>query len=265
MINLIKADFYKINRSMIYKILFLISSICAVATTLVSHMLHTGDIDMATASSTAMLTDVVMLSLINSVLAGQMICGDFENKLIQSSLSGCSGRLTVVAAKMITYSIMVSIMTIPYAICAILGVCMGSGFSAPFSASTYLKILFESNSVEFSVDLLLKYIVIVVIMMLVYAAQSGIMFIIGFMMKNKALLTTIISFILSTFIGMSTAMIISNSGCEYLSFTPYSEDIYSMGHDTEIGLLVKLALVCIGFLVAYTGIAYATFRKSEIK
>ncbi len=265
MINLIKADFYKINRSMIYKVLFLISSICAVVTTVISHMLHIGDIDITSASSVAMLTDVVMLSLINSVLAGQMICGDFDNKLIQSSLTGCSGRFTVVSAKMVTYTIMVGIMTLPYAICSIVGICMGSGFSTPFSASTYLKILFESNTADFSAELVLKYIAIVVIMMLVYAAQSGFMFVTGFLMKNKALLTTAISFILSTFIGMSTSMISSDSGNDFLSFTPYSVDVYALGNETENLTLVKIALVCIAFLAAYTGIAYAAFRKSEIK
>ena len=265
MINLIKADFYKINRSMIYKVLFLVSSVCAVVTTVISHMIHTSDMDITSASSAAMLTDVVMLSLINSVLAGQMICGDFDNKLIQSSLTGCSGRFTVVSAKMVTFSIIVGIMTLPYAICSIVGVCMGGGFSTPFSASIYLKILFESNTVEFSAESVLKYIVITVIMMLVYAAQSGIMFAIGFLMKNKALLTTAISFILSTFIGMSTSMITSDAGNDFLSFTPYSGDIYSLGNETEALTLVKIALVCIAFLAAYTGIAYTAFRKSEIK
>lgn len=265
MINLIKADFYKINRSMIYKVLFLISSICAAVTTVISHLINNGDIDMSSGASAAMLTDVVMLSLINSVLAGQMVCGDFDNKLIQSSLTGCSGRFTVVCAKMFTYSVMVVIMTLPYAICTIVGVCMGSGFSAPFSASSYLKILFESNTVEFSAESLLKYIVITVIMMLVYAAQSGIMFAIGFFMKNKALLTTAISFIISTLIGMSTSMITSEAGNDFLSLTPYSGDIYSLGNETEAMTLVKIALVCIAFLAAYTGIAYAAFRRSEIK
>lgn len=265
MINLIKADFYKINRSVIYKVLFLVSTVCAVVTAIVSHLIYTGDLTTASAASAAMLTDVVILSLINCVLAGQLICGDFDNKLIQSSLTGCSGRFSVVCAKMVTYSIMVGIMTIPYAVASIIGFCLNMGYGAPFSASTYLKILFESNTVEFSVEALLKYILITVIMMLVYAAQIGFVFVLAFIMKNKALLVTAVGFIISTFIGMTTSIVTSDAGENVLSCTPFSSDIYALGYETEAVTLVKIVVVCIAFLAAYTGIAYVFFRKSEIK
>lgn len=264
MINLIRADFYKINRSTIYKILFLISSICAAVTTVISHLTYTGAVDMATASSAALLTDVVMLSLINCIIAGQLICGDFDNKLIQSSLLGCSGRFTVVCSKMITYSITIGIMTIPYAIAGILGSCLNLGYGQPLSASTYLKMLFESNTVDFSANILLKYIAISVIMMLVYAAQSGLVFVLAFIMKNKSLLVTAVGFIISTFIGMSSSML-SDSADEILSWTPYSSDIYSLGNGTQTETLIKITAVCLIFIAAYTGVAYAVFRKSEIK
>lgn len=265
MINLIKADFYKINRSTIYKILFLISTACAAVTTVISHLIYTGDVSMASAASAALLTDVVMLSLINCVIAGQLVCGDFDNKLIQSSLTGCSGRFAVVCAKMITYSVMVGIMTVPYAVAGIIGFCLDSGYGTPLSASTYLKMLFESNTVDFSAGTLLKYIAIAVIMMLVYAAQSGFVFMLAFIMKNKALIVTAVGFIISTFIGMSTSLLTSDSASEILSWTPYGSDIYTLGNDTEACTLIKIALVCVVFIAAYTGISYAVFKKTEIK
>lgn len=266
MINMIKADFYKINRSAIYKILFFIATICAVVTTVLSHLIYTEDVSMASAASAALLTDVVMLNLINCVIAGQLICGDFDNKLIQSSLTGCNGRFAVVCSKMITYSIIVGIMTLPYAVTGIVGFCLDLGYGTPISASTYLKILFESNTVDFSAEVLLKYIAISVIMMLVYSAQSGLVFMLAFIMKNKALLVTAIGFIIATFIGMATSMLTSSdSATELLSWTPYSSDIYVLGNNTEIYELVKIAVVCIAFIALYTGISYAMFKKSEIK
>lgn len=265
MINLIKADFYKINRSIIYKILFLISTAGAAVTTVISHLIYTGAVSIASAASAALLTDVVMLSLINCVIAGQLVCGDFENKLIQSSLTVCSGRFTIICAKMTTYSVMVGIMTIPYAVAGVIGFCLDLGYGAPFSASTYLKMLFESDTVNFSAGALLKYIVIAVIMMLVYAAQSGLVFMLAFIIKNKALIVTAVGFIISTFIGMSASLLTSDSANKFLSWTPYSSDIYALGNDTETGTLIKIALVCLLFIAAYTGISYAVFKNTEIK
>lgn len=266
MINLIKADFYKINRSAIYKILFIISAACAIITTVVSHNVYSGDMDIASAASTAMLTDVVMLNLINCVIAGQLICGDFENKLMQSALTGTSGRLTVVCSKMVTYTALVGIMSLPYALCSIIGSAVNSGYCAPFSASTYLKMLFDSTSVDFSADMLLKYIAISVIMVLVYAAQSGIVFLMGFIIKNKPLIVTVVGFVILTAIGMSSSLIQGNSAADKaLAWTPYSSDIYSLGNDSEAGTLVKVSLICIAFIAAFTGLSYAAFRKAEIK
>lgn len=266
MMNLIKADFYKINRSVIYKILFLISAVCAVITTVASHNVYTGDMDMASAGSTAMLTDVVMLNLINCVVAGQLICGDFENKLIQSSLTGTSGRFTLICAKMLTYMAVIGIMSLPYALCSIIGAAVNSGYCAPFSASTYLKMLFDSTSADFSANMLLKYIAISVIMVLVFTAQSGIVFLLGFIIKNKPLIVTAVGYVIATIIGMSSSLLTGNSTADkLLEFTPYSSDIYALGNESTAGTLVKVTLVCIAFIAAYTGISYAAFRKAEVK
>lgn len=266
MMNLIKADFYKINRSIIYKILFIVSAVCAVITTIVSHSVDAGNMDMASAASTAMLTDVVMLNLINCVMAGQLICGDFENKLIQSALTGTGSRLTLVCAKMATYTALVGIMSLPYALCTLIGTAMQSGFCAPFSASTYLKMLFDATSADFSAAMLLKYLVICVIMMLVYTAQAGIVFLLGFLIKNKPLIVTAFGFVISTIIGMTSSLIAGDSTADkLLEFTPYGADVYALGNDSTAGTLVKVTLICLAFIAAYTAISYAAFKKAEVK
>lgn len=266
MINLIKADFYKINRSVIYKVLFIISTVCAIITTVVSHNVYSGDMDMASAASTAMLTDVVMLSLINCVIAGQLICGDFENKLIQSALTGITNRFDLVCSKMITFMALIGIMSVPYALCAIIGSAANVGYCAPFSASTYLRMLFDSTSADFSLDILLKYIAISIVMVLVYTAQSGIVFIMGFIIKNKPLIVTTVGFVICTVIGMGSSLLAGNSKADkVLEWTPYSSDIYSLGSGSEAGTLVKVSLISAVFIAAFIGLSYATFRKAEVK
>lgn len=267
MINLIKADFYKINRSVIYKVLFIITAVCAVTTTIVSHLVGTGDMQIAAAGSAAMLTDVVILNLASCIVAGQLICGDFENKLIQSALTGSSGRFTLVCAKMITYTILVGLMTLPYALCSVIGYASGAAFGVPYSASVYLKILFETTTVDFSVTALLKYIAIVVIMALVYTAQTAFVFALAFLIKNKALIVTAVGFLVCIFIGMTSSIIAGNSEIfeKILSWTPFSAEAYNMGNDTEVSAMVKVLLVALAFIAAFTGISFAAFRKAEIK
>ncbi len=267
MINLIKADFYKIHRSAIYKVLFIILTACAVTTTLVSHFVSTGDMSFETAGTAALLSDVVMMNLASCIVAGQLICGDFENKLIQSALTGTSGRFTVVCGKMITYILLVSVMTLPYALSAIIGYVMDSGFCVPYSASVYLKILFESTTVDFSVNALLKYIVITAIMALGYASQTVFVFTLAFLVKNKSLIVTTIGFIACVFFGMTSSMIagISDTAKTMISWTPFSPDAYNMGNDTEIGTMIKVVGIALAFIAAFTYITYLTFRKTEIK
>ncbi len=267
MINLIKADFYKIHRSAIYKVLFLILTACAVTTTLVSHLVSTGDIDMGTAATAALLSDVVMMNLASCIVAGQLICGDFENKLIQSALTGTSGRFTLVCGKMITYTLLVCIMTLPYALSSIIGYVLDAGFCAPYSASVYLKILFESTTVDFSVAALLKYIAIIAIMALAYAAQTAFVFTLAFLVKNKSLIVTTIGFIACVFFGMTSSMVakISDTVKDVISWTPFSPDAYNMGNDTEITTMIKVIGISLAFIAAFTYVTYLTFRKSEIK
>ncbi len=264
MFNLIRADFYKINRSMIYKVLFAITAVSAVITTVVSHRVYAGEMDFAAASATAMLTDVVILSLVSCVIAGQLICGDFENKLMQSSLTGTSSRLTVVCAKIISFTALIGIMSLPYALCAVIGAATGAGFSVPFSASTYLKMLSDATKNDVTGGVLVKFAAIGLIMMLVYAAQTGIVFLLGFLMKNKPLVVTIIGFILSTIVGMSSSLL-DDSLDKVLGFTPYSADIYALGSDTGYGTIGKIAVICVAWIVAFAGISYAAFRKAEVK
>ena len=267
MINLIKADFYKIHRSAIYKVLFLILTACAVTTTLVSHFVSTGDLDMASASTAALLSDVVMMNLTSCIVAGQLICGDFENKLIQSALTGTAGRWTVVCGKMITYTLLVSVMTLPYALSAIIGYVLDSGFCVPYSASVYLKILFESTTFDFTVAALLKYIAITAIMALTYTAQTAFVFTLAFFVKNKSLIVTAIGFIACVFIGMTSSMIagISDTANQLMSWTPFSADAYNMGNETEIATMIKVIAIAVIYIAAFTYIAYLTFRKTEIK
>lgn len=267
MINLIKADFYKIHRSPIYKVLFLILTACAVTTTLVSHFVSTGDIGFETAGTAALLSDVVMMNLASCIVAGQLVCGDFENKLIQSALTGTSGRLTVVCGKMITYALLVSVMTLPYALSAIIGYVLDSGFCAPYSSSVYLKILFESTTVDFSAAVLLKYIVITAIMALAYVAQTAFVFTLAFMVKTKSMIVTAIGFIVCVFIGMTSSMLsgVSDTAKNIVSWTPFGADAYNMGNDAGVGTMIKVIGIAVIYIAAFTYITYLTFKKTEIK
>ena len=126
---------------------------------------------------------------------------------------------------------------------------------------------FESTTVDFSVAVLLKYVVITAIMALAYAAQTAFVFTLAFLVKNKSLIVTTIGFIACVFFGMTSSMIagISDTAKEMISWTPFTPDACGMGNDTGIGTMLKVIAISLVYISAFTYITYLTFKKSEIK
>lgn len=267
MCNLIKADFYKIHRSMIYKVLFLLMAVCAAVSTLVSHLIGTGDMDIAAAASTALLTDVVMLNLVGAVIAGQLICGDFENKLVQSAVAGCCGRFTLVVSKMVTYTLLNAVMSLPYAICAFVGFVSGAKFGPALSASSYLRILAETGSVDATAEAILKYLIVLAVIPLIYTAQNSMVFLLAFVMRSKALVVTVVGFLFCILFGMTSSLVSSHSETveKLISWTPFSPDACALCNAATSGTILKMLGISLVTVICMTLITYASFRKSEIK
>ena len=168
---------------------------------------------------------------------------------------------------MITYTLLIGLITLPYALCAVVGYASGAAFGAPYSASVYLNILFETNTVDFSVGMLLKYIAITAIMALAYTAQTSFVFFLAFVLKNKALIVTAAGFLTCTLIGMTSSLLSSSSETveKVISYTPFSADAYNLNHASEIGTMLKVIAVAVVFIAVFTGLSIAAFRKTEIK
>ena len=74
MLNLIQADLFKLRKSKAIKILLTITAISAVAMTVMANLIAQGKMDVNFNGFGFMFSDMNMISIIGSVIAGLFIC-----------------------------------------------------------------------------------------------------------------------------------------------------------------------------------------------
>ena len=82
MINMIKADLYKMRKSITMKVVFLITLICSILMALMSYFIADGSLSDTYSGITFLFADANMTSILGSVLAAVFICSDFEKNML---------------------------------------------------------------------------------------------------------------------------------------------------------------------------------------
>lgn len=265
MINLIKADLYKLSKALSVKICFLLCCLSAVGIAYILHGVSTGDFDVSVSTSASLLVDVMLVSLLGGVLTGSLICGDFETKNIHDEIASGNGRLAIIIAKTITFSLMIFLLTLPYAIVAVVGFSINVGF-APLVGipSSFFGILSNASGVAISGETISKSIVISILIIFMYIARLSICIPVAFQTK-KSIAVIVVGF-LSSFVFDLIIVLATNIKVldDLVGCLPYSI-IYDLSLDSSIGTIVK-AMICgaifIGIMIMIT---HSIFRKAEIK
>lgn len=122
MIDLIKADIYKMTKSFFIKILIGISAISAGLMLTYAHLIATGSMDIQNTGIASFFADSQIFTLLGCVIIGMFLCSDFEYKIIENSISSGHSRSAVVVSKVISLVILVLNLMLPYIIAGILAV-----------------------------------------------------------------------------------------------------------------------------------------------
>lgn len=266
MINLIRSDLYKLQKSKPIKILFLMMWIAAGVVAVVSYLMAQGKVGFELSGPISGLTDIMMVAIVGPFLAGVYICGDFDNKTINDAISSCGrSRGAVVLAKSVVYYLLVMLMLVPYAVVTVIAFATGAEFSQPFANSVFLSILANSSSLDFSAVVFGKMLVIMLVMMIAYAAEMSVCVLLAFLLRRSSLVI---------FIGFGAILvlqILGGIGTKFeiveniLSYTPFSVGSASLTMDAETNVILKALGVSLLFVSWLMSITNATFRKSEIK
>src|SRR5574344_2195626 len=147
MINLLHAELFKLRKSKTFKISLLVTSICALILLGISYGNAAGKCNVSSGNASG-LSDVFIMSVIGALMAGVIICADFESKDIHDEIP--CGRFGIVVSKSIIYSIIIMILVLPYGVISIAGFISGNNFDQMFNFSVFLNVM--SNKENLTVN-----------------------------------------------------------------------------------------------------------------
>ena len=260
MFNLLRVDFYKLRKSIMFKVCFLISLVCAIALAIVAHEAASGRMKISVSSASG-LSDIFIFSILMPFAIGMLVCGDFDNKDIHDEIS--LGRGTIVISKSIVAFVTALLLTLPYALVGLICFASKGEFSQMFAYSTYLSIMCNSLGVGVSAATVGKAIVKMIVMGLIYASAFSIGIPIAFKVRKP-----ILAIIIGEVIAFSNAFVVellhSIPGIgKVIELTPYYYT--NMPADITNGNLVKYSIYSIVFFALMIGSSYLIFRKADIK
>jgi ABC-2 type transport system permease protein len=265
MLNLIHAEFYKLVKSTGFRVCVLLSSICAVSLITIAHALAAGNMSAANTGNASGLTELMIISLLGSFMAGSLICGDFETKTIHDAVVCGKGRISVVICKTFVYVIIIAVLLLPYILTTIVAVSTGAKFTTPFVASTFIGILFDASQSSITAVSAGKIATVCLVTILVQAARLSLCIPLAFKVRKPVVVMGVgfaINGLIDFIISLINEIDLIN---KLLSVTPYSRDYVILGLNTGSDILIKAAGSSILFLIIMAGISYLLFKKAEIK
>ena len=265
MYNLIQADLFKLRKSISIKILFVITTVSAVAMTLIAYMIPQGKIDSSMTGIGFMFSDVNVISILGGVIAGIIICADFDNKIIHDAIAqGCS-RGTVIASKAIVLCCTLAFILLPYAIVTGIGFSTGHKFSMGSVAIGFLHILTTDGATAISASGICKLFIVMLTLIIVYAAQLSICIPLAIVLKKPVLVVPIyygISLLSAQLMRLKGKSIVFDG---IFDCTPFGGNYEFATLKTGAGDIFKAIAVSLFFIAVMLVITYLGFRKSEIK
>jgi ABC-2 type transport system permease protein len=265
MLNMIRADLFKMYKSSAIKVLFGITTLCAVAMTVMAYLIYKGKIDSGMTGIGFLLADASMISILGAVIAGVFISGDFDNKTIHEAITcGCSRRIIIVS-KAIVFFCAIAFILIPYAIVTGIALSTGTKFGMGSVAVGFLNLLTQNSGIVLQASELLKLLIIMLSLMIVYAAQLSICVPLALVLKKPILVVAInygfqILCAQLSRLGDSSPMFKS-----IFSSTPFGGNYTFLTLDSGTGDIIKAICVSVVFIILMLAVTYSVFRKSEIK
>lgn len=265
MINLLKADFYRIRKNKAFQICFIISFVCIGLLAFILNGVAQGNIGQELSSASTLLVDAMMGSLLASLVIGNYVCGDFESKTIHNEISCGEGRLLVVITKMISCMIVVAIIILPYAIVSL--ICFfGEVKMAPLAGipSVFVNIMSNTTGIEVTGSSIAKSIILCVVALIVYMARLSLCIPLAFKMRMPVVVMAfgIITSFAFDILGQAVKDIAVVS--TIVNNTPFAL-IYDLTMDAGAGTILKVLSISILFIGIVTWFTYYLFRKTDIK
>lgn len=265
MLNLIQADFFKLRKSMVIKVLFSITCLCAFTLTVMAYLIPRGGIDVGMTGIAFMFSDINMISILGAVLAGTFICSDFDNKNIHDAIASGSSRIVVIVSKAIVFFCGIAILLLPYALATGFALVSGIDFGMDAVALGFLNLLTKGSGSAISASEFFKMLIVMLTLVIVYASQLSVCVPLAFVLK-KPVLVVAIYYAISILSAQLIALSASSETLDFiLSKTPFGGDYIFSTMNSGTADIIAAIFGSFIFIIIMLAITYIAFRKAEIK
>jgi len=265
MLNLIRADLYKMRKSTALKLLFAITTVCAVTMVIFAYLIPQGKISEAYTGIGFLFSDINMMSILGAAVAGIFICGDFDNKTIHDAItSGCS-RIDVICSKAISFFIAIILLLLPYAIITGIALLSGAKFGMSSVGVGFLHMLAIDSGTAFDVTVFFKMLAVMLTLILVYVAQLSLCVPFALLFKKPVVVIVVyygFTILCAQLYGLRNASEVFKN---ISSYTPYGGTHTFLTLEAQAGDFGKTIIVSLVFITVMIAVTYSVFRKSEIK
>lgn len=265
MINLIRADLYKMRKSKTFQVLIGLTLFCALGMIMIAYLIPKGKISDSYTGIGFLLSDVNMISIVGAVVAGVFICGDFENKSIHDSIASGINRSTVLISKSIVFLLAICFLLLPYAMLSIIAISTGYAFDMGSVSVGFLNLLTQEAGIDFRMDVLFKLLIVAVTLIIAYLAQLSICIPLALIFKKPVAVVAInyiLTILCAQLLGFRKN---SKEFDQIISLTPFGGDYNLLTMDASSGDIGKAIIVSILFISIIFLLTFIKFRKSEIK
>lgn len=265
MYNLIKADLFKLRKSMAIKIIFAIAAIGALTMVIMAYLIQKGKLNTGTTGIGFMFSDANMVAILGAVLAGIFICGDFDNRTIHEAIVNGNSRCKVVISKSIVFFISCLVILFPYFIVTGIAIKTGYKFNMGGISVGFLNLITTEGGKAISSSQGLKILSIMFGMIFIYIAQLSVCIPFAIGLKKPVIVVAIFYGI--TILSPQLAKLEASYKAfkNIIECTPYGNKYFFMTLNTGAGDIVKafiVSLICIIIMLAITCFA---FKRAEIK
>lgn len=260
--NLIRADVFTLSRSTGVRVSLLVAAVAAAAYLYLSHQLGTGAVDPSAADSASVLSDVLIVYLLGSLLAGILVATDIDTKAIHDVLL-TSSRGVVVATKTVTLVALVASLVAPYGIASVVGFLSGQEFSA-FLPTPFLAIAANEPGLATDAGSVGRVLGVVAGTAAVYAARVSICLPLAFAVRRPVAVMAV-GFggnFLADFLA-SLAVDVPVLG-DLVELTPFGSR-HSLTLSSNAGDVLTTVGVSVVFLTLMSAVSYLIFRRADIK
>lgn len=263
--KLFKIEMKKLQKSTAMKVMIIVAAglgVLSVALNVLLDYLAEGLVEMALGLSGVNMAEAMSygdsdILLMVTILMAVLIGGDFSARTLQTQVAAGYGRFTIILSRFISGVISYTILYVEYCLIIIGGITIFYGWGEDITSNEGLKHLGEIAA-QFGLGYLLAITFLAIYMLFMFLLKN-VGGSIGVCVPTMLFVPTI----------LQTVMIFNDDAAEVMSFTPigqqyeFTMSVYGNGlADVDI---VRFILVCLVWLVAFIGLNFLTFRKSELK